>query len=73
MLACTFGCDALYEAGWITVSPDGRIQTIPLHTAPAGQLRAHLQQMAGQHCQAHTQASEPYFSWHRSASFRGSS
>jgi len=33
MLACTFGCDALYEAGWITVGQDGNVQTVP-----AGQL-----------------------------------
>lgn len=65
MLACTFGCDALYEAGWITVDLDGRIRAIPPDTAPAGRLRDHLQQLAGRQCQAHSQASEPYFAWHR--------
>ena len=45
MLACTFGCDALYEAGWITVELDGRIRAIPPDTAPAGRLRDHLQQL----------------------------
>ena len=65
MLACTFGCDALYEAGWITVGPDGRIQAIPPDTEPSGRLRDHLQQLAGQYCRAHNQASEAYFAWHR--------
>jgi hypothetical protein len=70
MLACTFGCDALYEDGWITVDADGRIQAIPPDTAPAGRLRDHLQQLAGRQCQAHSQASEPYFAWHRTTMFR---
>jgi hypothetical protein len=71
MLACTFGCDALYEAGWITVDPDGYIQTTPLGTAPEGRLRNQLQQLAGRRCQAHSHASESYFSWHRTTIFRG--
>jgi hypothetical protein len=71
MLACTFGCDALYEDGWITVGPDGRIEVISLDTASAGRLRDYLQQLAGQHCRAHSQSSEPYFDWHRTIRFRG--
>lgn len=71
MLACTFGCDALYEAGWITVGPDGRILVIPSDTAPAGRLRDHLKQLTGQLCSAHGQASERYFAWHRETIFRG--
>jgi hypothetical protein len=65
MLACTFGCDALYEAGWITVSQDGHIQTSPIGTAPTGRLQDHLQQLANRQCQAHNPASEQYFEWHR--------
>jgi hypothetical protein len=65
MLACTFGCDALYEAGWITVGSGGRIEPVLPDTAPAGRLRDHLQQLTGRHCQAHNPASEPYFDWHR--------
>ena len=34
MLACVFGCDALYEAGWITVDGDGRVQTVQPESAP---------------------------------------
>ena len=71
MLACTFGCDALYEAGWITVGPDGCIKAITPDAAPAGRLRDHLQQLAHRHCHAHSQASEPYFAWHRATIFRG--
>lgn len=71
MLACTFGCDALYEAGWITVGPDGRVLVIPSDTVPDGRLRDHLKQLTGQLCSAHGQASERYFSWHRETIFRG--
>lgn len=28
-------------------------------------------QLADRHCQAHSQASEPYFAWHRTTIFRG--
>jgi hypothetical protein len=65
MLACTFGCDALYEAGWITVGSDGCMQPVSPDTAPVGRLRDHLQQLTGRQCQAHNLVSEPYFRWHR--------
>ena len=71
MLACTFGCDALYEAGWVTVGPDGLILAVPPDTAPTGRLRDHLGQLAGQACSAHSQDSEWYFTWHRTTIFRG--
>ena len=71
MLACTFGCDALYEAGWITVGSDGRIKGIEAGTVPAGRLRDHMRQLADRQCQAYSQASESYFTWHRTTIFQG--
>lgn len=71
MLACTFGCDALYEAGWITVGQDGHVQTVPLDGVPGGRIREHLQYLAGRRCAAHSRASESYFAWHRTTIFRG--
>lgn len=71
MLACTFGCDTLYEAGWITVGRDGYVQTVPLDGVPDGRIRDHLQHLAGHRCAAHSHASEPYFAWHRTTMFRG--
>ena len=73
MLACTFGCDALYEAGWITVGQDGHVQTVPLDSVPEGSIREHLQRLAGYRCAAHNLASEQYFLWHRMTIFRGCS
>ena len=73
MLACTFGCDALYEAGWITVGRDGTVQTVPLDSLPEGRIREHLQHLAGHRCAVHSLASERYFAWHRMTIFRGRS
>ena len=71
MLACGFGCDALYEAGWITVGADGRVQTVPPDCAPGGRVREHLQRLAGRECLAHNHTSAGYFTWHRTTIFRG--
>ena len=71
MLACVFGCDALYETGWITVGQDGRVQTIPPTSAPGGRIGQHLQALQGRQCTAHNQSSETYFAWHRTTIFRG--
>ena len=71
MLACSFGCDALYESGWITVDENGHVQTIPPDAAPEGKVREHLQQLTALRCTAHTHASEAYFAWHRTTIFRG--
>jgi hypothetical protein len=73
MLACTFGCDALYEAGWITVAPDGHVQTVLLDGVPEGRIRECLQHLSGHPCAAHSHASERYFAWHRTTMFRGPS
>lgn len=70
MLACTFGCDALYESGWITVDNSGHAQTAPLPTALNGRFRDQLQHLAGRPCTAHNQHTEPHFDWHRTQRFR---
>jgi hypothetical protein len=61
MLACLFGCDALYEAGWITVGEDGRIRA----RDATGELADRLASLDGRLCAAHGPGSEPYFAWHR--------
>jgi hypothetical protein len=71
MLACTFGCDALYESGWITVDERGHVQTAPPGSLSGGRFRDHLENLDGFRCTAHCQESEPYFAWHRTTMFRG--
>lgn len=71
MLACVFGCDALYEMGWISVDQSGLVRTSQPIQAPGGWFRDRLTQLAGRRCTAHCEASEPYFAWHRTTAFRG--
>ena len=71
MLACTFGCDSLYESGWISVDQIGILRTVPPEQAPAGWFREHLEGLAGLRCGAYDELSEAYFAWHRSTMFRG--
>ncbi len=61
MLACALGCDALFEAGWITVGEDGRIRV----RKAIGELADRLANLDGKVCAAHGPGSEPYFAWHR--------
>lgn len=71
MLACSLGCDALYESGWVTADAEGVVRVHVPDDLPAGGLRARLTGLAGRPCSAHSPASEPYFAWHRHAVFRG--
>lgn len=69
MLACVFGCDALFETGYISVNESGHIITSsyePAHKAIATKL-ANLE---GRPVSAHTEASSVYFAWHHSNMFR---
>lgn len=71
MLACSFGCDVLYESGWITVDQNGDVQTVPQDGMLEGRVREHLRQLTGRRCAAHTSASAAYFAWHHKTIFRG--
>jgi hypothetical protein len=64
MLACSFGCDSLYENGWITVDESGVIHSSSRDTS-RGRLAAQLRALDGHQCPAHGPASAPYFEWHR--------
>ncbi|MGW5702386.1 hypothetical protein [Amycolatopsis japonica] len=65
MLACSFGCDTLYESGWITVDENGLVQTRSANTLPEGHFRTRIVHLKGRICVAHTASSETYFAWHR--------
>jgi hypothetical protein len=70
MLACMFGCDSLYEHGFISVDEGGRIlvaadtQAVPTLTDYAA---AHF---TGRTTPWWTPLREPYFAWHRFHTFR---
>lgn len=62
-LACTLGCDHLFELGYLAVSEGGTVITAELSHYRA--LREHLAPMGGRRCPFHTADSSRYFQWHR--------
>ncbi|MER6827455.1 hypothetical protein ABT352_15855 [Streptosporangium sp. NPDC000563] len=71
MLACTLGCDSLYEHGYIAVSEDGTIMlSKALDQYPA--LGEHVRQrLLGRKTQKWNIEREPYFAWHRTQVYLG--
>ena len=68
MAACRFGCDELFERGYLAVGPEGRIITA------TGRLPATVQRyltaMAGRAVLAAWPRGDVYFAWHREHVFR---
>ncbi len=64
MPACTLGCDHLFELGYIYVDGGGSIERSNRSsvTTALGEAIALLE---GRRCSVHSDASEPYFAWHR--------
>ncbi|WP_354642920.1 hypothetical protein [Kitasatospora camelliae] len=70
MLACSLGCDSLYERGYVTVADDGRIQISPLAEAMPG-IHEHIQQyLVGRTVSWWSGDREPHFQWHRTHTFK---
>lgn len=67
MLACSFGCDKLFELGYVTVGEDGAVLT----ASTGGPLDLHLELLRGRVTGALHDGSAPYFRWHRKNVFRG--
>ncbi|MCX5441280.1 hypothetical protein OHB53_08975 [Streptomyces sp. NBC_00056] len=72
MLACTFGCDALYEHGYIAVGPHGEIQVSPLaKDLPA--VAQHIENwLATRQVTWWNEDREKYYQWHRTHTFKNS-
>jgi len=70
MPICLLGCDALYESGFITVSPEGRI-AVASHSVDSTGLSPVLARLSRRQCRAYSSATEPYFAWHRVNVFMG--
>ncbi|AXO37088.1 EVE domain-containing protein [Micromonospora sp. B006] len=69
MPACLFGCDALFEAGYIAVDATGHVIVIEEPGQPPG-LAERLALLAGRQVDAHTTGSAAYFAWHRENTYR---
>lgn len=69
MLACLFGCDALFEDGYLSVNGNGQIAiTDAANLPPAIAIR--LKMLAGRTVLEYT-AKADYFAWHHTNQFRG--
>jgi hypothetical protein len=70
MPACVFGCDALFEQGYVTVGVGGEILTSPqaLNTRGiSGYIERHL---TGVQAQLDLSGRAEYFAWHQTHRFR---
>jgi hypothetical protein len=68
MPMCLLGCDALFEKGAITVSPEGTIAVSRFFARTPGVLKV-LSRLRGRRCAGHSPLSEQYFEWHRTKVF----
>lgn len=66
MVACTLGCDAFFEKGYVAVADTGAV----LCAEAEGSLGTALELLRGRHAAAWTAEREPYFAEHRRVRFR---
>ncbi len=62
MLACLFGCDALYELGYVVV---GRHGIVERGIRSSTNLEERLEALLDRRCFSFTSDSRKYFEWHR--------
>lgn len=63
MPMCKFGCDDLYEKGYITVLNGIFIKKDSIITTPS--LLSYIESIEGNQCEYYNLQTEPYFEWHR--------
>ena len=62
MLACLFGCDALFELGFVVIGEQGIIERGHRGSEQVADRIGHI---VGRRCPAHGDKSRQYFEWHR--------
>ncbi len=65
MIACSLGCDALFEHGYVTVNDAGVIEAAAA-TDSGGHLRELIARLEGRSVLCFSEDSAKYFAWHRS-------
>lgn len=70
MSACTLGCDALYERGWIGVDVGGVVRRGDGVSAATSAVSKYVDGVEGRECTAHNPSSAEYFEWHWDAKVR---
>lgn len=68
MPACLFGCDALFEMGFVAIDGNGLV--VAAAPLPAG-INDFVQPLVGSRTYAHVPASAGYFKWHFDNIYRG--
>ena len=69
MAACKFGCDALFEVGYLAVDDKGVVVVSDL--APKqGAAAAYLSRVAGKVSGAFDEGREVYYEWHRQHTYK---
>ncbi|MBA3557843.1 MAG: hypothetical protein H0W30_04505 [Gemmatimonadaceae bacterium] len=63
MTACAFGCDDLFERGYIVVKK-GLLQAGPT-TSKSGAVKRKVVALQGRHCSKWNAGSKKFFTWHR--------
>jgi hypothetical protein len=71
MLACKFGCDALFEDGYLAVHQDGTVLVATVADGLSHIVVERLHALRGRVCGAFTVESAHYFGWHRHNVFLG--
>ncbi|TCC94182.1 hypothetical protein EZ428_05230 [Pedobacter frigiditerrae] len=61
--ACSLGCDALYEKGYISVDPTGKIKSLR-HTSNSNNLSKHLEAIIEKKCDAYNENNKGFFRDH---------
>jgi hypothetical protein len=69
MPACVFGCDSLYELGFVAVGASGNIEVAAAYLDDPA-LGPRLRMLAGRKCGTATSGRRPYYDWHRANVFR---
>ena len=70
MPACVFGCDALFEQGYVSVGDQGEILISPQVKTTLGLAGYTTVSLEGRKVGVSTKGREDYFSWHRTHRFR---
>ncbi|WDO06206.1 hypothetical protein ME763_11250 [Streptomyces murinus] len=70
MLACTLGCDAVYEHGYVTVAAKGAIQVSSLVRGVPEVATYIREKLASRIVTWWSPSREPYYQWHRTHTFK---
>jgi hypothetical protein len=63
MLLCRFGCDELYERGYLVISEEGKV--IINKKCEGNSASSYLDSVVNRNCTNWNNSTERFFAWHR--------